>query len=64
MRRASALGVPDELDPNDMGDDQSEEEEEGAAVPENMLTRLRHNIKGVPASWKDDIQDVEVRPSH
>ncbi len=62
MRRASALGVPDELDADDLGDDQSEEEEEGAAVPENMLTRLQYNNKGVPASWKDEIQDVEVRP--
>ncbi len=61
MRRASALGVPDELDADDLGDDQSEEEEEGAAVPENMLTRLQYNNKGVPASWKDEIQDVEVR---
>ena len=62
MRRASALGVPDELDADDLGEDQSEEEEEGAAVPENMLTRLQYNNKGVPASWKDEIQDVEVRP--
>ena len=62
MRRASALGVPDELDPDYLDHDQSEEEEEGAAVPENMLTRLQHNIQGVPASWKDEIQDIEVRP--
>ncbi|KAL0033179.1 hypothetical protein WJX79_008129 [Trebouxia sp. C0005] len=59
MRLASALGVPDELDPDDLDHDQSEEEEERAAVPENMLTRLQHNIQGVPASWKDEIQDVE-----
>ena len=59
-RRAPALGVPNELDPDDVDHDQSEEEEEGAAVPENMLTRLHYNNKGVPASWKDEIQDVEV----
>lgn len=64
MQRASDFGMPDELDPDDLGHDQSEEEEEGAAVPENMLTRLRHNVQGVPASWKDEIQDVEVSPRH
>ncbi|DBB04574.1 hypothetical protein WJX77_008948 [Trebouxia sp. C0004] len=59
MRRSSALGTPDELDPDDLDHDESEEEEEGAGVPEDMLTRLQHNIQGVPASWKDEIQDVE-----
>ena len=34
--------------------------EEAGQVSENMLTRLQHRAQGVPASWKDEIEDEEV----
>lgn len=33
--------------------------EEAGQVSENMLTRLQHRAQGVPASWKDEIEDEE-----
>ena len=42
----------------DMAFQDSEQMDEGAS--ENFLERMQHNPQGVPASWKDEIQDIEV----
>ncbi len=55
--QGKAFGMPVPVDAEDMADGP---EDEDGQVSENMLTRLRHSAKGVPASWKDEIQDVEV----
>ena len=35
--------------------------DEKDAVSENFLERMQYNPRGVPASWKDEIQDMQVR---
>ena len=62
LQNRLAYGMPVTLDSEDSHlVDQTEEDSEGR-VPENMLARLQHNAQGVPASWKNEIQDAEVSP--
>ena len=48
----AALG--DDIEPASGPNDQED------AVPQDFLERQRYNPRGVPASWKDEIQDIEV----
>ena len=48
----AALG--DDIESSFGPDDQQD------AVSENFLERQQYNPRGVPASWKDEIQDIEV----
>lgn len=56
--RGAQANIPAAFD-DDMDSELDREQQEG--VSENFLERMQYNSRGVPASWKDTIQDAEVR---
>ena len=62
MDPAQALGMPVPMDPDDM--DSIQEGDDADMASENRLARSQHNPRGVPASWKDEIEDMDVRNRH
>lgn len=55
--RGTQGSIPAAFD-DDMDSEFDGEQQEG--VSENFLERMQYNPRGVPASWKDTIQDIEV----